>query len=188
MDQAVSSGSVEHEAEVEGGSGKTNRAFWLLPVSVAIAPFSAYVAGLCFAAFVGWEALRLDWRRRFRERVVVVVGLAILVSILWFALTTTSALGLGFHSLRKPWRSPVTVLDYVPYLVAFLVLSLRRWTAWERRALLTTIVITIPLVLFVGAGERYLGWNMNVVVAVFAPALRARSSRPPSPVGHQALL
>lgn len=115
------------------------------------------------------------------------VGLTISVLALatWMAFRTTAPWGVGLHSFRPPYRFPVTVLDYVPFLLAFLVLSTRPLTVKLAGQVCWALAATIPVQLALAVGERFLGWEgplflgvggFDVVQVVFRTTINDRTT------------
>lgn len=143
--------------------GSSDRGFWLLPFSLFCVPFSPAGSVLGFGTFVAWTAVRIDWKEKFGHRQVAWLAIAILTAIAWFALRTNSPLGLGLSDLGKA-RTPITLFDYAPFLFAFFVLSLRNWTDRERRALVTALALSVPIVFVLALIERQLSVPFRLLV------------------------
>jgi len=84
--------------------------------------------------------------------------LALTFVAFWLIYRTEGPLGWGLHTFRQPARYPVTFLDYLPFLVAFTLLSLHSFSRREVATILWAVVATVPAHFLFAFGQRHLGW------------------------------
>lgn len=136
----------------------SSRGHWLLLTAIVLHPIASLPAEVLFCIYIIRLALNGTWRERIGDRRQLMFAASILISAAWFASRITNPWGPGSHTFLDPYRHPVTVLDYVPFLIFFFFKSLQPSSLSEVRSTLWAIaaanVVHIPL----AAAQKFLGW------------------------------
>jgi O-antigen ligase len=131
---------------------------WILLLAIVVSPVALHVTEVLFCGYVVMVASRKDLWHRLPRKQIVIMAMVLLLLGLWLIYRTLDPLGLGLHTLVLPARFPVTLLDYLPFLAVFFILSLCRHTNREIRSILWALVATVPVHFLLAVGQRYLGW------------------------------
>jgi len=134
---------------------------WLFLVAIISGPNLPLISDGAFLLYIITLAVQCPWRSSLANRRVATVGLILLLCCCWFLARTVSPYGTGLHTLSKPARFPVTVLDYVPFLIFFFVRSLlpfsRREILHTLWALLLANLLHFPLAI----AQKFLSWTCS---------------------------
>jgi len=144
------------------GSGNplpVTRGYWLFLVAIVAGPFLPLVSNTALLLHLFILAVQCPWRSSLAEKRIATVGLCLLLCCCWLVIRIDYPLGLGLHTLARPFRFPVTVLDYVPYLLFFFARSLipisRREVLWTLWAVVFANLLRFPVAVI----QKYLSWT-----------------------------
>lgn len=111
-----------------------------------------------FLLYLAVVAATISWRD-LPPRRSLFLALWVAIAALWLASGTTGEAG-WHHPLAALHRHPMSLFDYLLMLFGFALMALDRYTARDVRAVLLTLVATVPLHFLFAVGQRYLGWGV----------------------------
>lgn len=132
---------------------------WLLLAAIVISPVALHLSEVLFCCYVLAIVSAREWWHRLPWRQAGVMISALTLVAFWLIYRTEGPLGWGLHTFRTPARFPVTFLDYLPFLVAFTLLSLRSFSRREIATILWAVVATVPVHFLFAFGQQHLGWS-----------------------------
>lgn len=136
----------------------------LLAAAVVVYVLSQPLGDLLFISYLLLIGVTSSWRASLESGRFRIVALLVLVVASWMAVAAPPDPGWGLHTYsRLARRFPVTLVDFIPFLGAFLVVAGTRRSTREVRWFLGAIVATLPFHFVLAAGERLRGWDSRPV-------------------------
>jgi hypothetical protein len=130
---------------------------WLLLLALLVTPVSMHGAEALFLLYLLAVAVATPWRALPRRRLVCLAAWTA-VAALWLIRGTSGAAG-WYHPLAAAQRHPVSLFDYLLMLFGFAVMVVDHYSVRDVKAILTTLVATVPIHFVFAVGQRYLGWG-----------------------------